>query len=740
MKKHAIWMAMFAALAALALPGGLEWFERALMELRFHLVQRDAGDRLVLVEIDEQSLRQLDTWPWPRTYHARLVDRLVAAGAETVALDIDFSSRSTQAADEAFAAALARAGKRAVLPVFRPRPLAGSTALEETRPLEMFARHATLASVIVTPDSDSRVRRMDTMQDAIGGLVPAMPALLAATGRAMPPSFYIDFGIRAESVARISYADALNGNFPDGFFAGRTVLVAATAVQLGDNLSTPVRVVSSGGMVLVLAAESLRQDRALIRTGPLPALALAFLLMVWLCPRLGDWRLTRSVGLVSALSLLALGGSVMAQAAAPLSIDAAPALIAPWLAQLFGLMQKIERQAVGLFRQRLHVQQHSLIMRGIVENSLDAVVVFGYDGRVALHNQAAGDMFGAAGGDLRGLDAASLLRLSADGNGQTIADFLSSAELPAGLIEGRAVDRHGKEIPVELSMRRIAIHPTSSRFERRSQARIFHFITVRDVSARRAAETARERALKEAEAANRAKSEFLATVSHELRTPLNAVIGFSEMLKDQMLGPLGNANYLQYASDINVSGQHLLDLINDILDVTRVDLGEIKMEETRVNVADCAQAALRLVAAPLGKKRLHVDSEIPDGLFLLADPRLVKQILVNLLSNAVKFTPEGGRVTVTAGRSADGGITVKVVDTGIGIPKASLPYLGKPFYQVDQSHTRRFEGAGLGLSIVAGLMKLHGGTFAVDSVIGTGTAVSCCFPAARALDGERVAA
>jgi PAS domain S-box-containing protein len=740
MKKHAFWLTLFLALSALALTGGLEWFERALMELRFRLVQRDAGDRLVLVEIDEPSLRRLDTWPWPRRYHAELLDRLFAAGAETVAFDVDFSSRSTPEADAAFAAALQRAGKRTVLPVFRPKSQAGAETLGETLPLEMFQRHASLASVIVTPDSDSRVRRIDTMLRLAGGLVPAMPVPLGAGGRPVPASFYIDFGIRVETLPRISYADALEGRFPAGFFAGRAVLVAATAVQLGDNLSTPVHVIASGGEVLALAAESLRQDRALFRTGPLPAVALAFLLMLWLGPRMDAWRATRGFAVAAALSLLALWGTVAAQAAAAVTADAAPALIAPWLALLNGLLQKIERQALHLFRHRLHVQQHALIMREIVENSFDALIVFGYDGRVTLHNQAAGELFGGAGADLRGLDAEALVRVSADASGRPLAELLSAPELPSELLEGTAVDRHGREIPVELSLRRMVIHPTASRFERRHKPRIFHFITARDITARRAAEAARRRALQEAKAANRAKSQFLATMSHELRTPLNAIIGFSDILKGQLFGPLGHPNYLQYAQDVHESGEHLLALINDILDVTRVDLGEMKLQASPIDLADCAKSALRLMAGALQKKPLAVAVEIPDGLPALnADPRLVKQILVNLLSNAVKFTPEGGRVTVAAARRGDGGITVTVSDTGIGIAKEAIANLGKPFYQADQSHTRRFEGAGLGLSIVVGLMKLHGGTFAVDSEPGKGTAVSCHFPPERTDTGQLAA-
>ncbi|MCC6470241.1 MAG: CHASE2 domain-containing protein [Alphaproteobacteria bacterium] len=740
MKRHAAWLTMFVALSAVALWGGLEWLERGLMELRFRAVQRDATGQVVLVEIDEASLRQLDTWPWPRTYHAELVDRLAAAGAATIALDIDFSSHSTPAADEAFAAALARAEGRVVLPVFTAHRIAGPQALDATRPLEAFARHAALASVTVTPDSDSRVRRLSTLRPGATATLPAMAVVLDGGGRVVPAAFYIDYGIRAGTIPRIAYADVLKGHFPAGFFQGRNALVAATAVQLGDNLSTPVHVVVSGGEVIALAAESLRQGRALARTGPLPAVVLALLLMAWLAPKLGDWRLGAGFALAAGLSLCALLASIAVQAAAPLSVDAAPVLLAPWLAGLAGLMRKLERQALRLFRQRMHMQQQSLITRAIVENSFDAVIVFGHNGRVDQHNRAAAELFGTGDGGLRGLEAGELLGVTASG-GRSLVDLLSGPEPPADLLEGTIIDRNRKEVPVELVLRRMALHPTSSRFERRTQPRVYHFVTARDISARRAVEAERERALKLAQAASRAKSQFLATVSHELRTPLNAIIGFAEILKNQMFGPLGHKNYPQYAEDIHDSGRHLLGLINDILDVTRVDLGELRFDPARMDLGECAAAAEHLLAAALAKKPLTLRRAIPRDLPpLIADPRLVKQILVNLLSNAIKFTPAGGRVTTAAERRADGGITLSVSDTGIGIAKEAIAGLGRPFRQLDQSDTRHFEGLGLGLAIVAGLMKMHGGTYEIESEPGIGTTVSCRFPAERTGTPARAAA
>jgi signal transduction histidine kinase len=239
-------------------------------------------------------------------------------------------------------------------------------------------------------------------------------------------------------------------------------------------------------------------------------------------------------------------------------------------------------------------------------------------------------------------------------------------------------------------------------------------------------------AKEQAEFANRAKSEFLANMSHELRTPLNAIIGFSQIMTEQMFGPIGSPRYREYAGDILNSSQHLLHIINDILDMAKIEAGRVELHEAPVNVAKLAEACMRLVRERAEAAGVALRIDIAPGLpDLLGDDRLVKQILLNLLSNAVKFTPRGGRVTVTGRIDAQAGWTLSVIDTGIGIAAADIPRVMQPFGQVDGTYTRKQGGTGLGLSIVRALAELHGGTFRLESTLGGGTTATVTFGMGR---------
>jgi signal transduction histidine kinase len=267
--------------------------------------------------------------------------------------------------------------------------------------------------------------------------------------------------------------------------------------------------------------------------------------------------------------------------------------------------------------------------------------------------------------------------------------------------------------------------------ERRATERSFWVLAVRDVTERKRAEAAQAEAKAAAEAANRAKTEFLATMSHELRTPLNAVLGFSEMIRDEMLGPVGHAQYRAYAGDIHRSGAHLLDIINDILDTAKIEAGKLTLAEEIVSVPGVVSAAVRLATGRPEGRQVPVRVALPDALpGLSADLRLLKQILLNLLSNALKFTP-AGEVVVSAGLAGDGWLEIVVRDTGIGIAQEEIPKVLQPFYQVDNSNARRYQGTGLGLSLVRSLMELHGGELRIESSLGAGTAVACRFPPER---------
>jgi len=240
------------------------------------------------------------------------------------------------------------------------------------------------------------------------------------------------------------------------------------------------------------------------------------------------------------------------------------------------------------------------------------------------------------------------------------------------------------------------------------------------------------RARNHAETANRAKSEFLANMSHELRTPLNAIIGFSEIIQAETFGPVGNSKYLEYAVDIHKSGEHLLALINDILDLSKIEVGKVDLREEDVDVSRAIRSCLLLVKERAETTHVSLESEIAENLPpLYADERKLKQILINLLSNAIKFTPAGGKVAVRARSSLDDGYVLQVVDTGIGIAEEDIALALAPFSQIDSDFSRKYEGTGLGLPLTKALTELHGGALSLESKVGIGTTVTVRFPAPR---------
>jgi two-component system cell cycle sensor histidine kinase PleC len=230
-----------------------------------------------------------------------------------------------------------------------------------------------------------------------------------------------------------------------------------------------------------------------------------------------------------------------------------------------------------------------------------------------------------------------------------------------------------------------------------------------------------------AEEANQAKSKFLANMSHELRTPLNAIIGFSEIMESGMFGPLGAEKYHEYCNDIRGSGQYLLEVINDILDMSKIEAGRLRLDFEDLDLDTIFNEAIRVVAARAQDKQLQLTSRISPQLKLRADRRAFKQIVLNLLSNAVKFTNDRGRVTIR-GRTTGQCITLAIADTGIGIAKEALSRLGRPFEQVESQLTKIHQGSGLGLAIAKSLVELHGGQMRIRSTVGKGTLVVVRLP------------
>jgi len=253
-----------------------------------------------------------------------------------------------------------------------------------------------------------------------------------------------------------------------------------------------------------------------------------------------------------------------------------------------------------------------------------------------------------------------------------------------------------------------------------------------EIARRKQANKAMFAAIKNAEIANRAKSELMANMSHELRTPLNAIIGFSDSISGEIFGPIGNDKYHEYINDIHNSGQHLLELINDILDVSAIEADALELHEETINLSTVIEASVHLIRPLAEKGQVSVSVAVePEAPLIYADERRVKQVMINLLSNAIKFSPKGEQVSVNVRLTEEGSLTIAVADTGVGMDEEEVDKALSVFGQVDSGLNRKHEGSGLGLPLTKGLVERHGGTLEVKSKKDHGTLIMVTFPKER---------
>jgi signal transduction histidine kinase len=364
----------------------------------------------------------------------------------------------------------------------------------------------------------------------------------------------------------------------------------------------------------------------------------------------------------------------------------------------------------------------------MTENSIAAILAYDGTNRLVYGNRAALQLCGTE--DIGKLQASGFPRvktsgknpsnpplatyLSRDGFSEEVILEVKPAKILPCLVSGNQL--HDDDGGLDLSYASILDVTEMHAFKARLQEKNLELVAAKE----------------QAELANRAKSEFLANMGHELRTPLNAIIGFSELIKNEIIGPVGNAKYLDYAVDINLSGRHLLDLINVILDLSKVESGMDELHEETVAMPEVIGSVTTLVQNRAENDGIRLELDVPDDLpALRADERKLKQILVNLLTNAIKFTEAGGKVTLKARCRAESGYVVQIADTGIGIASEDIPKALSQFGQVDSDLNRQYEGAGLGLPLTKALVELHGGSLDLESELGEGTTVTARFPAAR---------
>ena len=382
-----------------------------------------------------------------------------------------------------------------------------------------------------------------------------------------------------------------------------------------------------------------------------------------------------------------------------------------------------------------------LRLKDAIESIPDAFVLWDANGRLAAWNRRFAAIFRIETKALAaGMTAADIMKAARAGGDIIGAYFAPDAAIGEESVEadvgGDRWLRIARRRTAEGGLVCVASNVTEARRQARAQKKKERELeaTVSDLEASRRdlSETMRnyETEKRRAEEASRSKSEFLANMSHELRTPLNAINGFSEIMQSELYGPLGDGKYREYVSDILSSGQHLLELIDDILDMSRIEAGKLSLEPRRVELERILEECVRLVAKRASDAGVKLTASVGHAPAVFADPRAAKQVALNLLSNAIKFTAKGGEVTLTAEADLDG-VTVIVADNGAGISKENLARLGQPFELIDDHFARTLKGAGLGLALSKSLMEMQGGILAIASQTGRGTVACATFPRRR---------
>jgi PAS domain S-box-containing protein len=494
------------------------------------------------------------------------------------------------------------------------------------------------------------------------------------------------------------------------------------------------------GMAAMQMAATISYDPTLFVLSILIAIAAATVAL-WLTFNLDQaWQKVAAGfamgGAIAGMHYTAMAAAIYTPAPMPEHIDlgagaipllAAVIAVATFGVLLLGLLSSTADRKLSAQAER---EAHALRLserrfRTVLDTAHDAFIAIDGDGRIVSWNAEAERTFGWSSDEARGLHLADTIvpERFRDAHMRGLQRYVQTREprITDRRLELTARHRSGREFPVELTISPMWVD---------GQLTVNAFI--HDITSRKRAERDLIAAKEQAESADRAKSAFLANMSHELRTPLNAIIGFSDLMGEGLHGSLGHPAYAQYAADINRAGRHLLDLINDILDVSRADAGRLDLREEAIKIVEAVEMSVSTVrdAARRGGVDLAVTlaDDLPD---LVADARRVRQILINVLSNAVRFTPSGGRVTLRAALANNGDMAFTITDTGIGMTAQQIETALSAFGQVDSRLSRKHDGTGLGLPLTKRLLTLHQGSLDIVSTPGTGTVVTVRFPAIR---------
>jgi len=715
---------------ALDMMGAIKPLDDGLRNLRFRLAQSNATGQVVLVEIDSKSLREVGSWPWPRRLHGDLLSALSAAGAKDVAFDIDFSSTSNPTDDAAFEQALKTTKLSVFLPEFHQHLSSGSKQQKVVvnKPLKRFASHAWSGSVNIIPDSDGILRHFHSGRSADGKSDITLMDILSGKSIKTHESFLIDFGIKAETIPRLSYIDVLKGRVDKTKLKGKKIIVGGTAVELADRYSVPISGIISGPLLQALALETILQDRKLHQPNkwvPLAGLIVLLILLVNLWGSSG-WR-------TNTLRVLALTFSVEATAILfharwGVSLDTGCWHAKLFIFLLFSLLREIDLQSLFALIAKNESRNRKQILNQVFDDSFDGIVVIDQEHKIVSINQKALKLLG--------YDAACLTyemraqNLLPEDIFKTVVQALQDEDqknTPQNMIEFSYKAPNKDQIEIEFIVTASTVlEPAKATKNSKTsfEAMRIATCTFRDITRRMKAQAAINLAAEKAISANKAKTEFLANMSHELRTPLHSIIGFSEVIKDQSFGPLGSDNYVDYANEIYQNGSSLLGLLNSIMEMSKLEAGALQLNEIEFDINSLFSKQHDLVKQMPQASGRKIKFVLSENLPLIrADNGILNQALEHVISNAVKFTSEDGEIRVSAQNCSNGGVVFIVADNGVGVAAENIPELTKMFYQVDGAHDRAHAGTGLGLALVDGYVRAHGGQLEIKSKLGEGTSV-----------------
>ena len=727
------------AVTVLHAVGGLKLADNAIRDFYMRTVDMPASGDIVVVEIDAVSLQRLGQWPWPRGHHARVVGNLLDAGASRVALDISFSSPSDAAQDSRLATAAANAGDRLVLPIFQQLETNpdGRTLMLVDRPLPQLFPDTPLASINVRPDGDGITRQFAVTDRIDNIVVPFMATAMLPAEFELDPTvraqgtYDIDFGVDPRTIPRLSYADVLLGRFDAADVAGRSVLIGATAIELGDVLAVPRWANMAGPLVIATGFETMRLDRI---APPLDALWFVFALCLASALAPACNGSTRVVGIlvpvtVQLAGLAGIGALLYAEWA--LRLDVAPMVLALIVAQGVQIGRVVSIQARRIAAQNREAERRQALLRSVVATSIDAVVITDRFGVIRLVNPACESVFGYASRDLVGGEANLLIspndRLAGDLGEMLRGGDVSHLRFPLD-VEGRHAD--GSALALELALATVAGPELGATVGHQDdEDEQFYIYVFHDVSAQRQLEASRRQALEAQIEAERAKADFLATASHELRTPLNHIQGFSSLLTAGVGGTLSDKQS-EYVSDIAAASHHLLELVTDILSYAEQAEEDPVGTMQVVAVADLLAAARSQVDELAEERQVHVAvSGNGKGAAVNVERSNFERGLMHVLRNAIQFSPVAGRVTVTAQQApARNEVKIAIADNGPGMAPEQIDHVLGAFGQVESAHSRSHGGLGIGLSIARVSAERHGGRLAIESVQKQGTIVTFVLP------------